>query len=91
MTVYALRMAAVFLLSQATLWMRTGVMPRWMALLTVPVALLLLFVFAQAFWVVLVFPAWVLLVSVVHPHRTSRRPTIDGRWRGVARDHQRAA
>jgi hypothetical protein len=63
MTVYALRMAAVFLLSQATLWMRTRVMPRWMALLTVPIALLLLFVFAQAFWVVLVFPAWVLLVS----------------------------
>jgi hypothetical protein len=64
MTIYALRMAAVFLLSQATLWMRTRVMPRWMALLTVPIALLLLFVFAQSFWVVLVFPAWVLLVSV---------------------------
>ena len=30
--VYALRMAAVFLISQATLWMRTGVMPRWLAL-----------------------------------------------------------
>jgi hypothetical protein len=26
--VYALRMAAVFLLSQGMLWMRTGVMPR---------------------------------------------------------------
>ena len=30
--VCALRMAAVFLISQATLWLRTGVMPRWMAL-----------------------------------------------------------
>ena len=29
--IYALRMAAVFLLSQATLWLRTKVMPRWMA------------------------------------------------------------
>jgi len=64
MTVYALRMAAVFLLSQAALWMRTKVMPRWIALLTIPIALLLLFVFAQSFWVVLVFPAWVLLVSL---------------------------
>jgi hypothetical protein len=63
LTVYALRMAAVFQLSQATLWLRTGVMPRWMALLTVLVALVLLFVFTQSWWVVLVFPAWVLLVS----------------------------
>jgi hypothetical protein len=31
-SVYALRMAAIFLISQATLWLRTGVMPRWMAL-----------------------------------------------------------
>lgn len=61
--VYALRMAAVFLISQATLWLRTGVMPRWMAFVTYAVALLLLFVVTQAYWVILVFPAWVLLVS----------------------------
>jgi len=64
LAVYALRMAAIFQLSQASLWMRTRVMPRWMALITVIVALVLLFVFTQSFWVVLVFPAWVLLVSV---------------------------
>ena len=64
LAVYALRMAAIFLLSQASLWLRTRVMPRWMALVTVVVALVLLFVFTQSFWVVLVFPAWVLLVSV---------------------------
>jgi hypothetical protein len=63
-SVYALRMAAVFQISQATLWLRTGVMPRWMALLTYAVALVLLFVFTQSVWIVLVFPAWVLLVSV---------------------------
>jgi len=62
--VYALKMAAVFLISQATLWLRTKVMPRWMALLTYAVALVLLFVFTQAAWVILVFPAWVLMVSV---------------------------
>ena len=61
--VYALRMAAIFQLSQASLWLRTRVMPRWMALITIVVALLLLFVFTQSWWVVLVFPAWVLLVS----------------------------
>jgi hypothetical protein len=62
--VYALRMAAVFLISQATLWLRTGVMPRWMALLSYAVALVLLFIVTQASWVILVFPAWVFLVSV---------------------------
>ncbi len=61
--VYALRMAALFILSQAALWLRTKVMPRWMALLTFAVGLLLLFGFSQSFWVVLVFPAWVFLVS----------------------------
>jgi L-asparagine transporter-like permease len=39
-------------------------MPRWMALVTIVVALLLLFVFTQSWWVVLVFPGWVLLVSI---------------------------
>ncbi len=57
-------MAAVFLISQATLWLRTGVMPRWMALLTYVVALVLLFIVTQAEWVILVFPAWVFMVSV---------------------------
>jgi uncharacterized membrane protein len=64
-SVYALRMAAVFLLSQATLWLRTKVMPLWVSLITYPVALLLLFVFTESFWVILVFPAWVFLVSVL--------------------------
>ena len=62
--VYALRMAAVFLISQATLWLRTGVMPRWMAFLTIPVALVLLFIVTEVTWIMLVFPAWVFLVSV---------------------------
>ena len=62
--IYALRMAAVFQISQATLWLRTGVMPKWMALLTYVVALVLLVIVTQSPWVVLVFPAWVLLVSV---------------------------
>jgi hypothetical protein len=78
-SVYALRMAAVFQISQATLWLRTGVMPRWMALLTYPVALLLLFVVTESQWIVLVFPAWVLMVSVyiLVAHLTWPRPSPD--------------
>ena len=73
--VYALRMAAVFLISQATLWLRTGVMPRWMALLTFVVALVLLFIVSQAEWVILIFPAWVSMVSVyiLATHLAGRR------------------
>jgi len=63
-SVYALKMAAVFVLTQATLWMRTGVMPRWLAFVSYAVGLVLLFVAAQSPWVVLVFPSWVLLVSI---------------------------
>ena len=63
-SVYALRMAAIFLISQATLWLRTGVMPRWMALLICALALVLLFIFTQSQWVVLVFAGWVLMVSL---------------------------
>jgi len=62
--VFALRMAAVFVISQATLWLRTGVMPKWLALLSYAVALVLLFVVTQSLWVVLVFPSWVFLVSM---------------------------
>ncbi len=77
--VYALRMAAVFLLSQATLWLRTGVMPRWMAFLTYVVALVLLFVFTTAFWIILIFPAWVFMVSVyiLAAHLVGGRPAAD--------------
>jgi hypothetical protein len=74
-------MAAIFLISQATLWMRTGVMPKWMALLTYVVALVLLFIVTQASWVILVFPAWVFMVSVyiLVTHLAGGRPVaMDG-------------
>jgi len=73
--IYALRMAAVFQMSQATLWLRTGVMPRWMALITFPVALVLLFIVTTSNWVILIFPGWVLMVSVyILLTRTRVRP-----------------
>ena len=83
--IYAMRMAAVFLISQATLWLRTKVMPRWLIFLTYPLALVLLFVFTQSFWVVLVFPAWVFLVSTYVMVVSFRRPGA-GVADGVAPD-----
>jgi hypothetical protein len=63
--VYALRMAGVLLISVATMWLRTGVMPRWLAFVTYAVALVLLIVTTLSLWATLIFPVWVLAVSVL--------------------------
>jgi hypothetical protein len=71
--VYALRMAAAFMVSLATIWLRTGLMPRWLAVLTYGLALVLLFVTTLSLWATLVFPAWVFVVSVLFLGRSSSR------------------
>ena len=64
-SVYALRMAAVFTLSVSTVGMRTGALPRWVAYSGYVVALGLMVAAGEHKWVQLIFPAWVLMVSVV--------------------------
>jgi hypothetical protein len=63
--VYALRMAGVTMISLATIWIRTGLMPRWLAMLTYLLALALLVVINFGLWVTLIFPGWVVLVSLL--------------------------
>jgi hypothetical protein len=60
---YALKMASVFMISISTLWLRTGVVPRWLSYISYAVALLMLFSLSLSVWMVLWFPAWVLAVS----------------------------
>jgi hypothetical protein len=62
---YALRMAAVFMMSLATIWLRTGLMPRWLVVLTYVLAVGLLIVSDISMWIALAFPAWVLVVSLL--------------------------
>ncbi|ABG91906.1 MULTISPECIES: hypothetical protein [Rhodococcus] len=62
--VYALRMAAVFMISLGTIWLRTGLMPRWLVMTTYLLALALLAIVDFSLWSTLAFPAWVLLISV---------------------------
>lgn len=62
---YGVRMSAVFMTVSATLWWRTNVMPRWLALISYPAALLLLLNTTLSLWAGLVFPVWVLLVSIL--------------------------
>ncbi len=63
-TVYAMRMAGMFMFVLGTIWVRTGVMPRWLALVTYALAAVLLISIGFTPWVVLIFPAWVLMISV---------------------------
>jgi hypothetical protein len=62
--VYTLRMAGVFMISTSTLSLRTGILPRWMAYLGLALALFLLLSLGTFYWAPLVFPLWVLLISV---------------------------
>ncbi len=64
MKVYAVRMAGVFMIALATLWMRTGVMPRVYVFLSYALALVLLVSSDFTSWLILVFPAWVFVISV---------------------------
>ncbi|MFC0452155.1 hypothetical protein [Rhodococcus jostii] len=60
---YGVRMAAVFMISLGTIWLRTGLMPRWLAITTYLLALALLVVVNFSPWVTLVFPAWVVVIN----------------------------
>jgi hypothetical protein len=62
---YALRMAAVFMMSLATIWLRTGLMPRWLVVVSYLAALALLIASELSRWLTLAFPVWVLVVSAL--------------------------
>lgn len=61
---YSVRMAGVFMVSFGTLGLRTGAMPRSFVWLTYLLAAVLLLSISYTLWVVLVFPLWVLGLSV---------------------------
>ncbi|MFN2157853.1 MAG: hypothetical protein ACK2UX_21685 [Anaerolineae bacterium] len=62
-SVYATRMAGALMVALGTIWVRTRVMPRWLALATYVVAAVLLTSIGFTVWVVLLFPAWVAAIS----------------------------
>ncbi len=74
MTVYAMRMAGVFIISTSTLSLRTGIVPRWMAYLGFALALVLLLTANTFYWAPVLFPLWVLLISVHILWDNLRRP-----------------
>ena len=64
LTIYAMRMAAVFTISTATIALRIAIMPRWIALLGYACAVVLMLSVGFVPWTELLFPLWVLVVSV---------------------------
>jgi hypothetical protein len=64
-SVYGMRMAAVFTISVSTVGLRTSGLPRWVSYVGYLVALTLLVASGEHKWFQLLFPLWVLLVSVV--------------------------
>ena len=61
--VYAIRMAGMHMFVLGTIWVRTQVMPRWLAFATYALALVLLIGIGFWPWATLVFPGWVFLIS----------------------------
>lgn len=61
--VYAIKMAAVFMISTSTVVIRTGIAPRWIAFLGFLLALMLLIGSFFISWSFAVLPFWVFLIS----------------------------
>ena len=62
--VYGTRAAAVFMIVSSTIGLRTRTLPRWLVYLGYAIALVLLFSVSYFRGFVLVFPAWVAVVSI---------------------------
>jgi hypothetical protein len=60
----ALQMAGVFLTATTTLLWRTGAAPRWLTLSGTVISALLLFSIYLTQWIGLLFPLWILVLSV---------------------------
>jgi hypothetical protein len=72
MNVFAMKMAAVFTFSTCAMGFRTGFLPRWLALLGFVCGGVLVLVMKNWLWIALLFPMWVLSVSLW---------ILSGKWR----------
>ena len=90
MNVYAIRMAGVFMISLGTIWIQTRVVPRLFVFFTYALALLLLVTINFSLWMILIFPVWVFVISVIFCARLGAvRPPKPRGWseRAMGNDH----
>lgn len=64
LNVYSMRMAAVFTLTTVTIARRTEIVSRWLVLAGLATALVLMIGIGISAWLELLFPAWILALSV---------------------------
>ncbi|HYV78570.1 MAG TPA: hypothetical protein VE979_10620, partial [Streptosporangiaceae bacterium] len=64
LNVYAMRMAAVFTLTTVTIARHTRIVARWLTITGLASALVLLVAAGTVPWVELLFPAWILALSI---------------------------
>ena len=64
LNIYAMRMAAVFTLATSTILLRSGRAPRWLTMAGYGVGALLVLTAGLFDWIELLFPAWVLALSI---------------------------
>jgi len=64
LNIYTIRMEGVFMISLGTIWLRTGLMHRGWAILNYVLALILLLSISLSAWVTVIFPVWVLSISI---------------------------
>jgi hypothetical protein len=78
LSVYALRMAAVFTISTTTIAGRLGLVPRWLVVFGMATGLVLLFTAGWVPWLEITFPLWVFVLST-HILIASFRPASTAR------------
>ena len=76
--VYMAKMAGVFMMTTSMVAIYTGIAPRWLAIIGFILAPMLLFASYYSAWIFLVFPIWVMLisVSVLNENLDQARPGI---------------
>jgi hypothetical protein len=83
---YTLRMAGVYMMAIGTLWTRSGIMPRWLAIITYVLALGFLLAASWVREARFIFPVWVFVVSIyilvlnyrqTHDPHARNEPAVD--------------
>ena len=64
MNTFGMKMAAIFMFVTSSIGLRTAVLARWVSLVGFALGLMLLLIIGDFAWIALVFPFWVLVVSV---------------------------
>jgi hypothetical protein len=77
LNVYAMRMGAVFTLTTVTIARHTKIVARWLTIAGLAVALVLLVAAGTVAWTELLFPAWILALSLDILITRSRAPSAE--------------